>query len=245
MFRSDVDFYVVIFLGKNMEKDRNVRGWLAIALSTITVMSAIIGSKLDGFTWILYPCAPILVVSFGVLVWDRFVGARFERYRSKRCAIKLLKKYYGRYSNVVEKFSLLEEMEKSLGSDKIEWSNDRPVLLRSVQNSLYSIKYGLAHIPSEYRLIALNIALGEIVRPFDSWLKIYDFKLKNGEARYQTEEAQNNIIVLIQKFSEITLVHDDLCKEINSKLNFENLEVVGYFCQNHAFNWKRSEPEPK
>jgi len=228
-----------------MDTNKKTQIWLAIIVATIPVIPAVVTFKVGGVTWILYLCGVIIVVSFGVLVWDRFIGLGFGRYRSNRRAMRLLKKNFERYGNIVEKFRVLEDIEKSLCLDKIEWNSGRPELLRSVQNSLYCIKAGLDHMPSEYRLIALNVALGEVVRPFDRWLSICDFKLKNGEAIYKTEEAQNSVMILLRKFTEITSAHDDLCEEINSKINQENLNVVGLFCQDHVFSWKNSEPECK
>lgn len=226
-----------------MESSKKTSFWTSIIVGSLTTISSIVGSNIQGFTWLLYVCGITLAVSFLVLIWDRVIGSKLKHYYFKLRAMRHLKSYFPSYCKIISKFRILEEIEGALSFDKVEWNNCRPQLFSSTQNSLTALQQNLENMPAEYRLIASNVVLREILRPFDAWLTTCDQILKNGQAKYKTEDARSRVLFLLGKYREYTSAHDELCEEINSKLSHRNLSLAGAYCQPHGFDWRNANPQ--
>ena len=217
--------------------------WAGVALGSFSVIAAIAGSNLKGLLWLLHLCGFILTASVLILIWDRFIGSALRSYFNNHKEKVRRRESFPDYYYIIKKFRVLEELDKALSLEKVDWGNRRPQLHGSVQNALSNIEYGLNGIPSEYRLIASNVLLREIVGPFDSWLNACDILLKNGQATYKTENARNEVLFQIRRYSECVEKHDEICRIINDKLISTGAPLAGLYCQPHGFNWKNAEPK--
>ncbi|MCH8542143.1 MAG: hypothetical protein LAT61_01110 [Alcanivorax sp.] len=217
--------------------------WASIAFGSFTVISAVIGSRIQSFSWLLYLCGFTLTASSMILFWDQFIEVRARIYLQERRTMKYLRMSLPNYLFIIRKFSLLEDIDSILSSEKIDWTVRRPSLFISIHNAISSIQHGFNTLPPEHRLIATNIALIEIVRSFDGWLSACDGMMRSGEARYKTEDAKNELLMLNQRYQNLIAEHDDFHRQFNDGLRNGKPRITGLFCRAHGFNWKNSDPQ--
>jgi hypothetical protein len=216
--------------------------WVGIAFSSTAALSAVAGAKLQGFDWLLYVCGITLILSVGFLCWDRFLAEKFLVIKTKRRRNNLLLPALFEYSEIIEKFSLLEKLDSSLGNDKIDWGNRRPHLYGSSGNSLSVINHSFKEFPESYRFISMNVMFTNFVRSYDSWLSACDGMLQSGNARYKTENAKNEILNLVRKYETLMSEHDNFCSSLNKKISNSHL-ILCVYGQSHSFNWAKAGPE--
>lgn len=205
----------------------------------MTALPAIVGANIPTFRWLLYLCGGILLISFLILMWDRFISDSYHTYISKKSRKKSIKKYYQDYFGLISKFRVLDDLDKALGVDRLDWGNKRPHFHRGVQSSLSMIQACLEDFPIYYRLVSMNTLLADLIRSFDSWLSTCEGMLQNGHARYKTENDLNRVISLIGDYHSLTSQHDDLCERINRAAGSQNV-IQSFYCQKHSFNWSKA-----
>lgn len=225
-----------------MESSNKTSAWVSIAIGSLTVLSAVLGANVAGLRWLLYLCGTTLSISCTFLVWDRFFSQKYQYWTLERNRRKALKKYLNEYLKHISRLKVLEDLDRALGSDRIEWRKARPYFFGGTTNTLSIIELCLKDLPQEYRLKTTNIMLAVLVRAFDAWLQTCDGMLQNGDAKYLTERNKNDVVNLLRDFQNATSSHDLLCEKINDDAGEKKL-VVSFYCQKHSFDWLNALPQ--
>lgn len=129
--------------------------------------------------------------------------------------------------NAAERAEAYERIRKI--KDKIDEGADFDIIAESTENEDSQIQYsfGRGMMPAEYEEAAFNLTVGEISDIVETE---YGFHILKCVTAYDPEEADKNreAIVKVRKQEAFNNIYDGYIQELNSNLNADLWDTVGY-----------------
>jgi len=234
--RFTLNEYNDLFIGDKAEKPKQQWGSATISIATLLITFA--GIKVEGFEWVLYLTAPLLLLAFFLMLSESSIASKVrELYRARRDK-RVVARIEDQYQLFFDKFKIVPELISKV--ENLDWCETAKPRSPNFNNELSNLNRTLSYCDSKIsRVFALNHMLNHYMDNVDSFLMECDCLVINRSIKYQCESKKSDLQKQLRKYDSFREDHDNFCKEINKNLNSSHLRCF----YDHTFCFMPNEIE--
>ncbi|EPD5141271.1 hypothetical protein [Vibrio parahaemolyticus] len=208
-------------------KQANIQFWAQFATSVAAVLAAIAGLNIEGFSWLLYFCLPLLLISTIAAISQSSIWSYLSKKQALRRDEREVQRKSQEYVKLATDIANIEQLINKVSND-FEWGAvQRP---RSPQ--LITDRYWFEMLGKEKKVYSikelefLNHIIGLYISGVECYLQDVDSLVISGQIGYKYHSHKAEVVQHLSKLYLYRDEHNKFCSNLNENVSTFKLKNV-------------------